>query len=634
MNRNIKYRSVAYGTWHVGDARKFVEEKFNSNINFKSKDVKFQKLLSKDETITNKNDQNFLTLQISPDSDVLFKDELKSITPIMEVPINLKFLSSFDYYNQEDTLLTVSTTETDSLQFDSLKKRKQISINNQHSMADSGIADNSDSSPEGDWYSSTEYIQYCKKMQQTANTEDDFSFSSTISNTKKDDNNHCCSLETIYQNSVSSKLNNPITNKNISPTITFNDPYNKPLKVTSKLNTKNVPPYKLRSTMTEPCQIVSLKNAYFNCNNQSNNLNYYERNCIINSPLNNILCTNYCKPHCKTNTNTVVNNLPKKDSQYSTNCNIFPVLNDSLNNPQENLIISKENSKYCTNLPPYEDKNNLMYSYNSIDKRRAKSVEANVSHSVISNDQGYNTMRIKNLKNPLNTIMRKELKSNLFYDNSNNKCEFINNSKDRNSIIENCDNKKDKSFSAIKSTKNFFHRIFTNSTSTLPKKWKKSNDKNISKNEELINENWLNINSVNALKRYSTIHRTKTDTNYIINSTLYNDLLKKQYQSTIHINNHVHHFNNENIYKDLSIDKSLSQKSSSDSCYTSTISSNSPTYTINNKSIIEKLKEERLIKEKDYPSIEDFKNWNEIHNYLKNELEVIREKDYRKVDDQ
>lgn len=70
----------------------------------------------------------------------------------------------------------------------------------------------------------------------------------------------------------------------------------------------------------------------------------------------------------------------------------------------------------------------------------------------------------------------------------------------------------------------------------------------------------------------------------------------------------------------MSNDKSLSQKSSSDSCYTSATSSNSPIYTSNNKSIIDKLKDERLIKEKDYPSIDDFKNWNEIHTYLKNEL--------------
>ncbi|CEF60653.1 Hypothetical protein SRAE_X000238700 [Strongyloides ratti] len=625
MNRNIKYRSVAYGTWHVGDARKFVEEKFNNQINnIKLNDIESKIYPPKDETIIDKKDKNFLTLQISSDNDILFKDELKSVTPIIEVPINFKFLPNFDYYNQEDTFLTISTTETDSLQFDSLKKRKKISINNQYSMADSGIVDNSDSSPEGDWYSSTEYIQYCQKMQQTANTEDDFSFSSTIPNTKKDDNNDCCSLETIYQNSVSSTSNIPIKNTNISPTITFNNPYNKPSKETSKINTKNIPFPKLRTTMTAPCQIVPLNNDYTHYNCKSNNLNHYERNFIINPPINNILYTNYCIPYCETNYKTMVNILPQENSQYSINCNNFSVLNDSFNNSQDNSIIMKENNKYYTNLSPYDEKNNIKYFSNSIDKRRAKSVEVNILHSVIPNDQGYNTMRIKNLKNPSTITMKDELKCDIFYDNTNNKNEFINSRKDGNQIADNYDNKRDKSFSAIKSTKNFFQRIFNNSSSTLPKKMKKINDKNVSKNED-----WSNINDKRTMQRYGTIHRTKTDTNYIINPTIYHDLLKKQYQSDIHINNHIHQYINENLYKDLSNDKSLSQKSSSDSCYTSATSSNSPIYTSNNKSIIDKLKDERLIKEKDYPSIDDFKNWNEIHTYLKNELEVIREKDNR-----
>uniref|UniRef100_A0A0K0FRA1 Protein kinase domain-containing protein n=1 Tax=Strongyloides venezuelensis TaxID=75913 RepID=A0A0K0FRA1_STRVS len=627
MNRNVKYRSIAYGTWHIGDARKFVEEKFNGSKNNKCDEKQSSIFSPKNGMILNKIDKNLLSLKISSDGSVTFKDDLRSVTPIMEISTNMKSTPSFDHYNLEDNSLTVSTTEANSFQFDSLNKRKKISINNQHSMADSGIADNSDSSPEGDWFSSSEYIQYCQKMQQTANTEDDFSFSSTIANTKKDDNNHHhCSLETIYQNSVSPYTNN-ITmtkKKNNRPTIT-NKTHLKTLKDNSKFTIKNVPLSKMRTSITGPSQMIPTNNDYNYNHQQLNSLNYCENNLIYNLPNNTIHFTNYHKPYYDTKLYDMANTLPQQNNKNSVNCIPFSMVNDSMYDSHGNSNILDDNTRYYNTktLFPYDKK--LNDKSNSIDKRRAKSVEIGNTHSTISNDQGYNTMRIKNFTNLSNN-------TKLY----NNKHDSLKNWKNDSLTYNNCDNKKDKAFSAIKSTKKFFQRIFTNPTSTLPRKWKNLNDKSNLNNEEIIIDDWTHMNALTTLHKYGTIHRTKTDINFLINNY---DILRKQYQQNGYSSDFIYPFTIDNIYKDLkdlSIPQSSSQKSSSDSCYTSTISSNSPTHQTTNKILIGKIKVEEspFIRDvryydKVYPSFENFKNWNEIYHYLKNELQTIKEKDHR-----
>uniref|UniRef100_A0A0N4Z3C0 Homeobox domain-containing protein n=1 Tax=Parastrongyloides trichosuri TaxID=131310 RepID=A0A0N4Z3C0_PARTI len=637
MNRNVKYRSIAYGTWHIGDARKFVEERFNGKINKNAIDshITQAKFTNKEEELPKVISRNLLTLQISSDDNPteLIMKESKDTTPITITPLNMKHNTSFDYYNQEDNLLTVSSIDIDPSEFEILKKNKKNCVNNQLSMADSGIADNSDSSAEGDWYSSNEYIQYCQKMQNTTNTEDEFSLSSQITNNKKDVQHHR-SLDTIYQHSVSPSSNQLITKKKISPSIITNSNISKPLMVKS-INKKHAPIPHLRTTMTSPCQILSLPHDYICCNHhhQPNNLTQYGANYICNTHFNNFLDNNCHRPYFETNSFKMANHPSKTNERQNINYFAFSVLNDPINISQHNTIISNGGYNNIQHLNPSidDEKYQTNNTYNGIDKRRAKSVEINKPHCIILNDQGYNTMRVDNFNNISNTIGRNHPTANFYVDNS---IMYKNDSSNKWKIgtLPSNEQKKEKNTSALQSTKNFFQRIFSNPVSTLPKKWKKSNIKNSCKSTETFTDDWSHMNALTTMQRYGTIHRTKTENDTILDPKRYCDNISKQYQSHINVcnNSHPYSFTGKEL-RNFSYNNDSSQKSPSDSCYTTTDSTSGRTDG-SDKTMYDVFKEksyELKEKNKEYPSIEDFKSWDEIYKHLKSELLQIREKDHR-----